>query len=167
MDDKEDRRPIVSHGQVRKRRKDGWTRRDERIFFKHLRATSNVAASARAAGKSPSSAHDLRARDPAFAEQWLAELRDAEIRIHGKLIVFIETRGKEAEPREDGEPVEPDMADFDPDLALKLLKYNRESRSGGRRGNQHELRIASKTELIASIRRLVAMVRKRRAKGIA
>lgn len=40
-------RPIVSHGLVRKRRKDGWTRLDEKMFLRDFRAPCNVRASGR------------------------------------------------------------------------------------------------------------------------
>jgi hypothetical protein len=149
-EEEEEVRRILSGGRLRKRRKDGWSRRDERVFFKHFRATCNVNASARAAGKSPTSAHDLRRRDPVFAAGWDEALRDSHVRLHGKLIVYAETRGKEAALDEEGEPVEPSMADFDPDLAMRLLKYHQDSLEGGRRGRL-QLQRASEEELTAAI----------------
>jgi len=143
-------RPIVSGGRLRKRRKDGWTRRQEKIFIRHLRATSNIRASARAAGKSASSAFDLRKRDPRFAAEWDEALREAAPRLHSKLIVFAETKGKPVEPDEDGEPGEADLANFDPDLAFKLIKFHEGRLAGGRRGDPQPER-ASEEELTAAL----------------
>ena len=147
-------RPIVSRKRLRKRRKDGWSRRDEQVFLKHLRATSNVRASARAAGKSPSSAYDLRDRDPLFAAQWAQAIDHAAPRLHSKLIVFAETGGREVEPGGDGEPGEAELADLDPDLALKLLKYHQDSAATARRGRPQPGQ-ASEEELTAVLLRLL------------
>jgi hypothetical protein len=164
-DNEEEERPwIVSRKQVRKRRKDGWSKRDERVFFKHFRMTCNASASARAAGKSPSSAFDLRERDPVVAAKWDKALREADVRLDGKMIVYAETKGKEIAPNEDGEPAEPGMADFDPEFALKLRKYHDARRSGGRRHDGTNRRRATIEELTRSIRRHLAVLRKRRAK---
>ncbi len=148
---------------LRKRRWDGWTRKDEQVFLTHLRATSNVNASARAAGKSPSSAFGLRARDPAFAAKWDAALAEARVRLHGKLIVFAETKGKEPEPRDDGEPAEPDMANFDPDLAFKLIKFNEGRLAGGRRGHPQPQPVSDE-ELTAVLIAQLDALRRRLAK---
>src|SRR6478736_5544222 len=111
---------FVSRGktgvQVRRRRRDGWTESKREIFLNHLRVTSNVAASARAAGMTEGSAHKLRARDPEFAAQWEAALREADTRLTGKLIVLAETGGKPLPEREDGEPPEAPIEDFNADL---------------------------------------------------
>jgi hypothetical protein len=163
-DDRVDERPlVVSRGQVRKRRCDGWTRRDERMFLKHLRATSNVSASARAIGKSPSTAFDLRDREPAFALKWNEALSEADVRLAGKCIVYAETRGKPVPSGDDGEPADAGMENFDPDFALKLLRYNRERAAGGRRHDGTHRRRASIEDLTASILRYLAVLRKRRA----
>src|SRR5689334_15848216 len=105
--------------QVRTRRKDGWSARKRQIFLDHLCATSNVRTSARAAGMSEGSAQKLRARDPEFAAQWEAALREADVRLTGKLIVLAETGGKPVPEREDGEPAEAPIENLDVDLTLK------------------------------------------------
>ena len=127
-------RPLVSNGRLRRRRKDGWTRTNERVFLRHLRATGNVSTSARVAGKSPSSAYELRDRDPIFAANWDNALRESRLRLHSKLIVYAETGGAELEYDEDGEPIDPGMANFQPDVAFRLLKFHADSETGGRRG---------------------------------
>lgn len=154
-------RPIVSNGRLRRRRKDGWTRTDERTFLRHLRATGNVSASARAAGKKPSSAYDLRDRDPVFAAKWEEALRESRLRLHSKLIVYAETGGVEPGVDEDGEPIDPGMANFQPDIAFRLLKFHADSETGGRRGrpgpppvSEEELTAALLCQLEALDRRL-------------
>ena len=127
-------RPIVSNGRLRRRRKDGWTRTNERLFLRHLRATGNISASARAAGRSPSGAFELRNRDPVFAANWDGALRDSRLRLHSKLIVFAEFGGAEPAYDDDGDPIEPRMENFQPDLALRLLRFHADSETGGRRG---------------------------------
>ncbi len=154
-------RSIVSNGRLRRRRKDGWTRTDERRFLSHFRATGNVSASARAIGRKPSSAYDLRDRDPVFAAQWDKALRESRLRLHSKLIVHAETGGAEPTYDEDGEPIDPGPGLFDPDLALRLLKFHAASETGGRRGrpgpppvSEEELAAALLWQLDALDRRL-------------
>lgn len=156
-------RPIFSNGRMRRRRRDGWTRTNERVFLKHLRATANIAASARAAGKSPTSAHDLRARDPVFAADWAAALCESKQRLHSKLIVCAETGGIDPGVDEDGEPVDPGLENFDPDLALKLLKFHQESETGGRRGRPGPAPVSDE-ELNAALLRRFDMLDRRRAR---
>lgn len=162
----EEQEKIVSRGkngvQVRGRRRDGWTARKRETFFNHLSVTSNVAASARAAGMTEGSAHKLRGRDPEFAGQWDAALREADTRLTGKLIVLAETGGKPLAEREDGEPPEAPIEDFNADLALKLLALNRQSQAGKRRGGPRP-KSASREELIAAGLKLLGMLKRRRS----
>lgn len=157
---------FVSRGktgvQVRRRRRDGWTARKREIFLNHLRVTSNVAASARAAGMTEGSGHKLRARDPEFAAQWEAALREADTRLTGKLIVLAETGGKPLPEREDGEPPEAPIEDFNADLALKILALNRQSQAGKKRGGPKP-RSASPEELLEAGVKLLGMMKRRRA----
>jgi hypothetical protein len=129
----EEARRIVSKGQLRKRRKDGWSRKDERVFHSHLRVTGNVTASALAAGRKPNRAYDLRKRDPVFAAQWDEALRECKLRLHSKLIAYAHSGGAEPALDEDGEPVDPGMGNFDPELAFKVLRYHPDGERNGRR----------------------------------
>ncbi|MEA3047732.1 MAG: hypothetical protein QOJ53_2064 [Sphingomonadales bacterium] len=160
-DGDEKRKLVVWRGQVRRRRKDGWSRRDEDVFLAHYRLTSNASASARAAGKSPSGAFDLRAIDPDFAARWDAALAEARVRLEGKLVIYCETGGKEVAPDEQGAPAEPGMADFDPHFALKLLQYHEARRAGGRRHDgTHRRRVTIEELTQAILRQLDAFDRK-------
>lgn len=163
---------FVSRGkrgpQVRKVRADGWTKAKREIFFTHYAATANASASARAAGMTEGSAFKLRERDGDFAARWDAILRDADTRINGKLIVFVETKGKPVPPREDGEPATAPIEDFDPELALRVLAHNRRRLAGGGRGGGPRPKAAGKAETAASILRLLdaahRRLRRRKAK---
>ncbi len=124
--------PYVGHSssgtlQLRKRRKDGWSRRDEDAFLKFYRINCNISASARAIGKSPNSALALRRRSPAFALRCQEALEEARLRLHGNLIVYSQTGGKPIAIDADGEPIEPDLADMDPQLALQVLRQTEKS----------------------------------------
>jgi hypothetical protein len=162
---------FVSRGnagpQVRQRRRDGWSRRDKRVFLAHFRATCNVTASARAAGKGDKSAWNLRNRDPEFAAEWDAALRDAEVRLMGKLVVHAETKGKVVES-EDGEPAVAGIEDFDPDLAIRLIKLRQGGPVGrhGHRGGGRPQR-AGKAELIAQLKKQFAALDRRKARRAA
>jgi hypothetical protein len=162
----EEPRSVVSQGRLRKRRKDGWSRRDETVFLTHLRATGNISASARAAGKSPSSAHDLYDRDSIFAGGWDEALRHCRLRLHAKLILFTETGGKEVSAGDDGEPGEASMADFDPDLTLRVLKYLADCETGARRGRQPPLQASEEEVTAALLRNLDALDRRLKRRKI-
>jgi hypothetical protein len=150
------------HGlQLRKVRKDGWTQAKRDIFFAHYAATANFSASALAAGMSESGLFKLRDRDPQFAATCDALLRDAETRLIEKLIVYAETKGKPVPPRADGEPATAPIEDFDPELALRILAYNRRRLSGGPARGGAKPQRASKAQLTASILRLLDVAGRR------
>lgn len=125
----------VKTGTVRRRRKDGWTKRDIETFLSHLRVTGNITASAAAAGKSGSAARNLRAVDAGFAAQMAAAQGEFVARMESKIALYAETGGKLPPLREDGEPAEAPLEDFDPMLAMAYLKYlEAKGESRGRRG---------------------------------
>jgi len=164
-DEEEGERKFVSgHGsrrRVRKRRKDGWSKRDERVFLRHFRATCNATASARAAGKGPDGAFELRRRDAAFAASWDQALAEGRLRLHAKLIMFAETNGKPVAIGEDGEPGEPDPADFDADLALKLLRYHQDLTAGRGRRRARGPQVSDEELTAALLCQLDALKRRR------
>ena len=75
-------------GQVRKRRKDGWTRRDINVFLGHLRMTGNITSSAAAIGRSEDAAQNLRAIDPEFDAQVTAAIHWQALRLWRKRVPF-------------------------------------------------------------------------------
>lgn len=148
--------------QRRKVRKDGWSTRRREIFLDHYAATGNASEACRAAGMAEGSASRLRRRDPEFAEQYDSAHAASLIRLEGLVAQYAETRGRTVAV-EPGEVPPVDMANFDPELALKVLNRRRPSTGGFADRCGAKPRRATKAELVASLRRLIAMVRKRRA----
>lgn len=60
--------------------------RARKIFLDHLAMTSNVAASARAAGVTANSAYAFRRRNADFAQLWQAALAEGFARLEGELL---------------------------------------------------------------------------------
>jgi len=162
----EEREEFVSRSptrrQVRKRRKDGWKKREIEVFLDHYRLTANITASAKAAGKSAGGIFRLRETDAEFADAMDAALAESDIRLRSKMAVYAETRGKAAAPAGD-EPEEAPMEDFDPDVALKFLAHNQNRLAGVRQKGGARPRAASRAELIATAVKLLGMMKKRRA----
>ena len=127
MDEERDEFRSRTTGRVRKRRKDGWAKRDIEIFLRHLRVTGNVDAAATAAGKSGRAAYNLRAIDAEFAAQMDAARDESDVRLESKVGLFVDTGGKLPPLGEDGEPVEAPLADFNPQLALAYLAHRRDA----------------------------------------
>lgn len=169
MADKEDEK-YVSRGkkgpQVRKRRKDGWTKHARCIFLDHFRATCNATASAKAAGLTEGSAFKLRARDLEFAAEWDLALRDSDARLTGKLIVFAETKGKKQPEPDEDEPAVAPIEDFDPQLALAVIRHHQASLAGGRRRGGPRPKAATRDELIEALVKQLAALRRREAKRV-
>ena len=150
-------------GRVRKRRRDGWTKRDIATFIGHYRMIGDVTASAAAAGKSARSANNLRAVDAGFAAQMDSAEEEYQRRLETKVALFAETGGKLPPLREDGEPAEAPLENFDPHLALAVLNYKRAKREArGRRGGPRPKSV-SMDELVEIFVKLMGMLKRRRA----
>ena len=116
-----------------------WQDRHDAIFLGHLAATGNVTAAAKAAGFTPKSAHNRRERVPGFAAGWDQALERAEVHLEGRVRAEILTRApslydpaaEEAFEAADAEP-------FDPWLALWLLHYGDNKKSGRHRSPRTE-----------------------------
>ncbi len=148
---------------VRKRRKDGWTRRDIRTFLTHYRMTANITGSAAAAGKHVRGVYSLRDTDPEFAADMDRAFEDSLVRLKSKAVVYAETRGKMPPPRDDGEPAEAPIENLDPEFTMKVLAHHRDRVEGRRpRGGPRPKR-ATREELIAAGAKLLGMMKRRRA----
>lgn len=145
--------------QVRKARKDGWTTKKRGIFLDHFAATSNVVRSAAAAGMTDHSAFALCRRDPEFAEQWLAALRTANVRLTAML--HERSEGPRQAPPEGGTPV-PDPSTMDTELALKLLRHHEQRLAGVPRRGGPRPRRATEAETNAAVLKLLSALNKRR-----
>jgi len=140
--------------------------RKRRAFLDHLAMTSNVIASARAAGASARSFHRLRRRDPEFAADWNHALDHAEPRLDGKLVLWAETRGKTG-PRAGGGAdagEADDLEGFDPELALQILSLHRKRRDDRRERRGPKPRIATREEVDAAVLKVLKKVAARLAR---
>src|SRR6218665_3966296 len=166
-EEQEKREEFVSLGpverKVRKRRKAGGTRRDIHTFLAHLRVTGNITASAQAAGRNVRGVYGLRDTDPAFAADMDRALDESVMRLRSKAIVYAEPRGRIPPPREDGEPAEAPMEDFDPNFALKLLAHHGDRTQGRRPRGGPRPKSASPEELLEAGRKLLGILKRRRA----
>jgi hypothetical protein len=161
MDEERDEYRSRKTGRMRKRRSDGWTRRDINTFLNHLRITGNVSSSAAAVGKSARSADNLRAVDAEFDAQVDAARAEMAARVESKIALFAETGGKLPPLDENGMPVEPPLADFDPHLAMDWLKFLKaKGQTRGRRGGPRP-RVAGKEEVVQAVAKLILMVKRR------
>jgi hypothetical protein len=151
-------------GKIRKRRKDGWARRNIETFLAHLRVTGNLTTSAAAAGKRVRGVFALRDIDAAFAADVDRALQESLVRIRSKAIVYAETQGKIPPPREDGEPAEAPMETFEPNFALKLLAHERDRREGFRPKGGPRPKCISKEALVQTLAKLFDMVERRQAR---
>lgn len=115
-----------------------WSRRKEEIFFEVLRECGNIAASARAAGVSREAVWKRRREWPAFARRMEETLEEAEIILEFRVACLGTNWSEDAE--QDGEAewdaeaeaeagAEADAA-FDPELALRFLKWRAEQKRG-------------------------------------
>lgn len=113
-----------------------WTARHDAIFFGHLRATGNVAWSARATGFTPKTAYNRRDRLPGFARMWERMLDEAEPRLDAQLTAEA-LKGSWVFDSDVPEPGE-ESERFDVDFAMRLLTWRekrrlrRERAEGGR-----------------------------------
>ncbi|MCI4589869.1 hypothetical protein MOK15_07165 [Sphingobium sp. BYY-5] len=72
--------------QLRKPRKDGWSKTQVAEFMAVLAETCNVSEAARAVGKCRARAYDRRRSDPAFASAWNAALDQGYVEIEMMLM---------------------------------------------------------------------------------
>lgn len=152
--------------QVRRGRKDGWTKATRAAFLDHLAATANVRFSCDAVGRHPAGLFSLRRRDPEFAEQWDAALDTAKARLRAMLIERSMGGGAAAEASDDGDeeskadgPLPPDPSTMDTALALTVLRLH-ELPADKKKGGAH-LRRATREETDAAILRKLKALRKR------
>jgi len=150
--------------QIRQVRKDGWTARKREKFLDHFAATGNAREACRAAGMAEGAAYQLRRRDPDFAAQYDEAIGFAKVRLEELAIEYAKTGGRMAKV-EPGEIPPVDMAAFDPELALKILRLPRPSADGNRSRVGARPRYASKEELTHAILKGLDALGRRLAKG--
>lgn len=133
------------HLQIVKAGAKRWTRKIEDRYLAALSLYGNFAAAARAIGFSESSATQRRHKWPDFARRIEAALDEADLAIEFRLaheandVRAFENSGDDCGAAE-GESLEAGRdSKFDPDLALRYLKWRQEKKAGrGRRGRVPE-----------------------------
>jgi hypothetical protein len=148
-----------------------WSRRVEDLFFAALAGSGNIAASARSVGFTESCIAHRRRKWPDFERRLEEALEDAELALEFRLAT--ESGGlKEGYAAPSGEARRAGSGDgpaeagkFDPDLAMRFLKWREEKRrGGGRRGRvPAPPSIAEVTERI--VRKVEAIKRHRAKRG--
>lgn len=132
-----------------------WTERHDAVFLAHLRATGNIAASARAAGFTPKTAWNRRDRLPGFARAMDEAREDADLELLFRLAAH--AQGKR------GDDFAAPGAAFDAEQAMRSLTF-RENRKAGR----HSPRRRPPPEIGAvaeRVERLASAVRRQRGKA--
>jgi hypothetical protein len=131
-----------------------WTERHDAIFLAHLRATGNVAASARAAGFTPKTAWNRRDRLAGFARTMDEARDDADLELLFQLAV--QAQGQK------GDDFAGPRAGFDAEQAMRTLTF-RANRKLGRHAPRR--RPPPSIEAVAGrIGRLVRAVERQRRK---
>ena len=150
-----------------------WNGRIEARFLAELRRTGNISASARAVRFTPETIWERRRKWPGFAQAMDAVLEEAEIELefrlarHSNDVVPVRGESGEAEmgtiPEVGTVPCEP-IPPFNPEFALKFLKWRDERRAGrGRRGRGDRYRKEPSIEEVRDeIVRRVAAIRRHR-----
>lgn len=147
-----------------------WSRKTEDRFFAVLRECGNIAASARAVGVSREAVWKKRRTLPAFARRFDETMEEAEIALEFRVLCLGTEWAGDAEDPDgagDGAAEAAPPAPFDPELAMRFLKWRADLKNG-RRGAVPALpsveavraRIVRK---VAAIRRHKALEAKRRA----
>lgn len=111
-----------------------WSRTVEDRFFAMLAATGNIAGSARAAGFSESCIAQRRRKFHGFAQRMEEALEDAEILLEYRLAEASGWALPQADMKHSG--MKPSASEtgqaapFDPDLAMRFLKWREQKRQG-------------------------------------
>lgn len=150
--------------QIRRVRKDGWSARKREIFLDHFASCGNAGEACRAAGMAEGSAYRLRRRDPDFAAQYDEALGFSQSRLIELAIEYAKTGGRMTSV-EPGEIPPVDMARFDPELALKILRLPRPGANGNPSRVGARPQYASRAELTGAILKGLDALDRRLAKG--
>lgn len=144
-----------------------WTGRIENRFLALLRRTGNFSGSARAVGFSDNHVWERRRRWPGFARRIDEVLEEAEVELEFRLARQGDDVAPEAGDDAAGEGEGP-APEFDPEFALKFLKWREEKRRGvGRRRGRARARKEPSIEQVRDevVRRLKAIRRHRELHG--
>jgi hypothetical protein len=107
-----------------------WTRATEGAFFAYLRETGNISAAARSVGSDPSSVFERLHKWPAFPRRFEAVLEDASITLEFRLACQDGAAAGPADEAAADAATEAGRAKFDPEMALRFLKWRQEKKAG-------------------------------------
>lgn len=112
-----------------------WSKRAEDRFFDVLRECGNIAAAARAAGVSREAVWKRRRDWPAFARRFEETMEEAEIVLEYRVACLGTNWSETAAQTNEMQAAEAETpcVPFDPDLAIRFLKWRAEEKSGRRR----------------------------------
>ena len=139
------KRQVKVPAHMRSGEKETLTRHWQKHFLDHLAESSNVTASAKAAGVNPSRAYLVRREDPDFARAWLAALYEGYL--HLEMEVLRRLR--------DGDQKTGEQDKYDFANAIRLLGAHRDNAARA----QAQQRNVSAAEVRASIDRKVEAIR--------
>ncbi|HEX8621926.1 MAG TPA: hypothetical protein VF718_08125 [Allosphingosinicella sp.] len=125
------RRSSKGRWQVAAVRKGYWIKATEAAFFAYLRETGNISAAARSVGSDPSSVFERLRKWPAFAQRFEEVLEDTSLTLELRLACqdgAAAPGAGEAAGAEAGAAA--GRAAFDPEFALRFLKWRHEKKSG-------------------------------------
>jgi hypothetical protein len=169
---KRGRLQLVAAGEVR------WNAAGERRFVEALRACGSVRGAAHAVGFSEGTIWERRRKWPAFAEALEQLLDEAELSLQFRIASMgnnvlpgADEGSAEDEPAEGemtqlekDEALPPPSLPFDPDFAMRFLKWREEKRrGGGRRGPR--ARPPSREEVTEKIIRQVEAIKRHRRRA--
>jgi hypothetical protein len=151
--------------QLKRLRRNRFTRDRKEAFLGHLAATADVAASAVAAGVCRSTVYAHRERDPAFAKAWREALETGVAALEARLLA--ERHAALAAycvvPAAEPPPVDPQERDLEFWRALHLLREHKYGLAGGRKAGRPPGR-APEAQVAASIVRLIGKLERRSAR---
>lgn len=145
---------------------DRWNAAVERRFLEALRVCGNVRAAARAVGFCEGTIWERRRKWPAFAKALDALLEEVELALEFRL----GCQGSDVVPAEEGpgtgesEIVPLESAPFDPEAAMRFLKWREEKRRGRGRRTPHA-KPPTIEEVTEKIVRRVQAIKRHRARG--
>ena len=127
-----------------------WSKRVEDRFLAILGRCGNVEASARAVGFAGTDIFRRRRQWPGFARRLAEALDEADVRLEFRLACY----GNTVPPDGEDAPADCPEVPFDPEFALKYLKWRQEKKAGrGRRG-----RIATPPSIEAVTEKIIRKV---------
>lgn len=143
-----------------------WTRRTEDRFFAYLRESGNISAAARSVGSDKSSVFRRYREWPGFARRWEEVLDEASVAVEFRLACQDgAVSGGTGEDEAADAAAEAGRAKFDPELALRFLKWRHEKKTGRARRRGSIPAPPSIEEVTERLVRRVQAIKRHRARG--